>query len=41
MVRDLAREHPDKVVIAVDAKDGFVATDGWTQGDAGPCGGPS
>jgi phosphoribosylformimino-5-aminoimidazole carboxamide ribotide isomerase len=31
MVRALAVEHPGVVVIAVDAKDGFVAVDGWTQ----------
>jgi len=31
MVLDLAREHPGVVVIAVDARDGFVAVDGWTQ----------
>lgn len=31
MVLDLAREHPGVVVVAVDARDGFVAVDGWTQ----------
>lgn len=31
LVRALATAHPDKVVIAVDAKDGFVATEGWTE----------
>jgi phosphoribosylformimino-5-aminoimidazole carboxamide ribotide isomerase len=31
MVRALAVEHPGVVVIAVDARDGFVAVDGWTQ----------
>ncbi len=31
MVLDLAREHPGVVVIAVDARDGFVAVEGWTQ----------
>ena len=31
LVRALAFEHPGVVVIAVDAKDGFVAVDGWTQ----------
>lgn len=31
LVRDLARAHPGVVVLAVDAKNGFVATDGWTQ----------
>jgi phosphoribosylformimino-5-aminoimidazole carboxamide ribotide isomerase len=23
--------HPDRVIVAVDAKDGFVATDGWLE----------
>lgn len=31
LVRELARAYPGVVVLAVDAKDGFVATDGWTQ----------
>ena len=31
MVLDLSREHPGVVVVAVDARDGFVAVDGWTQ----------
>jgi phosphoribosylformimino-5-aminoimidazole carboxamide ribotide isomerase len=31
LVRALAMEHPGVVVIAVDARDGFVAVDGWTQ----------
>jgi phosphoribosylformimino-5-aminoimidazole carboxamide ribotide isomerase len=31
LVRALAAEHPGKVVLAVDAKDGHVATDGWTK----------
>jgi phosphoribosylformimino-5-aminoimidazole carboxamide ribotide isomerase len=30
LVRGLAVAHPGVVVLAVDAKDGFVATDGWT-----------
>jgi phosphoribosylformimino-5-aminoimidazole carboxamide ribotide isomerase len=30
LVRDLARAHPGAVVLAVDAKNGMVATDGWT-----------
>lgn len=30
LVRDLAQAHPGVVVLAVDAKDGFVATNGWT-----------
>jgi phosphoribosylformimino-5-aminoimidazole carboxamide ribotide isomerase len=32
LVRALATEHPDTVILAVDARDGFVAIDGWTQG---------
>lgn len=31
LVRELARAYPGVVVLAVDAKNGFVATDGWTQ----------
>jgi phosphoribosylformimino-5-aminoimidazole carboxamide ribotide isomerase len=31
MVRALATENPGVVVIAVDARNGFVAVDGWTQ----------
>jgi phosphoribosylformimino-5-aminoimidazole carboxamide ribotide isomerase len=31
MVRALAAEHPGVVVVAVDARDGFVAVDGWTR----------
>jgi phosphoribosylformimino-5-aminoimidazole carboxamide ribotide isomerase len=31
LVRSLATEHPHVVVLAVDARDGFVAVDGWTQ----------
>jgi phosphoribosylformimino-5-aminoimidazole carboxamide ribotide isomerase len=31
MVRALAVEHPGVVVVAVDARDGFVAVDGWTR----------
>jgi phosphoribosylformimino-5-aminoimidazole carboxamide ribotide isomerase len=31
LVRALATEHPGRVVIAVDARDGLVAVDGWTQ----------
>jgi phosphoribosylformimino-5-aminoimidazole carboxamide ribotide isomerase len=30
LVRALATEHPGVVVVAVDARDGFVAVDGWT-----------
>ena len=29
LVRALCIDHPNRVVLAVDAKDGFVATDGW------------
>jgi phosphoribosylformimino-5-aminoimidazole carboxamide ribotide isomerase len=31
LVRALATEAPGRVVIAVDARDGYVAIDGWTQ----------
>ncbi|MBX3234329.1 MAG: 1-(5-phosphoribosyl)-5-[(5-phosphoribosylamino)methylideneamino] imidazole-4-carboxamide isomerase [Labilithrix sp.] len=31
LVRALATAHPGVIVIAVDAKDGFVATEGWTE----------
>jgi len=31
LVRELARAYPGVVVLAVDAKNGFVATDGWTE----------
>jgi phosphoribosylformimino-5-aminoimidazole carboxamide ribotide isomerase len=30
LVRSLAEAHPGVVVLAVDAKNGFVAVDGWT-----------
>ncbi len=30
MVRALCKEFPERVVVAVDAKNGMVATDGWT-----------
>ena len=30
LVRALSKAHPNVVVLAVDAKDGFVATQGWT-----------
>ncbi len=30
-LRAIARAHPGVVVVAVDAKAGFVATDGWTE----------
>ena len=29
LVRACARAHPGRIVLAVDAKDGLVATDGW------------
>lgn len=29
LVRDVARAHPGRIVVAVDARDGFVATRGW------------
>jgi phosphoribosylformimino-5-aminoimidazole carboxamide ribotide isomerase len=31
LVRAIAIEHPGAVVLAVDARDGLVAVDGWTQ----------
>jgi phosphoribosylformimino-5-aminoimidazole carboxamide ribotide isomerase len=31
LVRSLATDHPGVVILAVDARDGFVAVDGWTQ----------
>lgn len=31
LVRAVAKAHPGVVVLAVDAKDGFVATEGWTE----------
>jgi phosphoribosylformimino-5-aminoimidazole carboxamide ribotide isomerase len=31
LVRTIATAYPGVVVIAVDAKDGFVATEGWTE----------
>jgi phosphoribosylformimino-5-aminoimidazole carboxamide ribotide isomerase len=31
LVRALAAAHPGVVVVAVDARDGFVATEGWTE----------
>jgi phosphoribosylformimino-5-aminoimidazole carboxamide ribotide isomerase len=34
LVRSLANDYPDRVVVAVDARDGFVAVDGWTEGTA-------
>lgn len=29
LVKQLATAYPDRVVVALDAKDGFVATEGW------------
>ncbi len=30
-VKDMARAHPKAIVVAVDAKDGMVATEGWAE----------
>jgi phosphoribosylformimino-5-aminoimidazole carboxamide ribotide isomerase len=30
-VKDMAREFPGGIVVAVDAKDGMVATEGWAE----------
>src|SRR4051794_8369682 len=30
-VRSSAERHPERVVLGVDAKDGFVATEGWLE----------
>src|SRR4051812_8078753 len=30
LVEDACRAHPGRVIVAVDAKDGVVAVDGWT-----------
>ncbi|MDG5746740.1 1-(5-phosphoribosyl)-5-[(5-phosphoribosylamino)methylideneamino]imidazole-4-carboxamide isomerase [Qipengyuania sp. XHP0207] len=30
-VKGMAREHPGAIVVAVDAKDGMVATEGWAE----------
>src|SRR5262249_41273501 len=30
-VRDLCERHPDTIVVAVDARDGRVAVEGWTE----------
>ncbi|MDC0886248.1 1-(5-phosphoribosyl)-5-[(5-phosphoribosylamino)methylideneamino]imidazole-4-carboxamide isomerase [Altererythrobacter sp.] len=30
-VKDMAREHEGGIVVAVDARDGMVATDGWAE----------
>lgn len=29
LVRDAARDFPGRIIVAVDARDGFVATEGW------------
>jgi len=29
LLRRAAEAHPDRIIVAVDAKGGFVATDGW------------
>ena len=31
LVRELSKAYPGVVILAVDAKDGMVATDGWTE----------
>lgn len=31
LVREWASAHPGVLVVAVDAKDGFITTDGWTE----------
>ena len=31
LVRELAAAHPGRIVVAVDARDGFVATRGWAE----------
>ena len=36
MVHSLAIEHPGTVVVAVDARDGYVAVEGWTQQTRAP-----
>jgi len=30
-VKDMAKEYPGGIVVAVDARDGMVATEGWAQ----------
>jgi phosphoribosylformimino-5-aminoimidazole carboxamide ribotide isomerase len=40
-VKDMARDFPGGIVVAVDARDGFVATEGWADvGHAGDRSGP-
>ncbi len=31
-VREVARAHPDRIVVSIDARNGYAATDGWAQG---------
>ena len=31
LVKDMAREYPGRIVVAVDARDGMVATEGWAE----------
>ncbi|MBV9539372.1 MAG: 1-(5-phosphoribosyl)-5-[(5-phosphoribosylamino)methylideneamino]imidazole-4-carboxamide isomerase [Acidisphaera sp.] len=31
LVRDAARVHPGRVVVGIDAREGFVATEGWAE----------
>jgi phosphoribosylformimino-5-aminoimidazole carboxamide ribotide isomerase len=32
LVEDVCRAHPGRIIVAVDARDGIVAVDGWTAG---------
>jgi phosphoribosylformimino-5-aminoimidazole carboxamide ribotide isomerase len=34
LVRDLARDHPGRIAVAVDVKDGVVAVSGWVEASA-------
>ena len=31
LVREAARAHPNKIAVGIDAKDGFVAVEGWAE----------
>jgi len=31
LVREVAADHPDRIVVAIDARDGHVADEGWTE----------
>lgn len=31
LVRDACRAHPGRIVLGIDARDGFVATEGWAE----------